>query len=303
MQPEPCPTEPGIPTDSRFRTGPGPVGNLRFTLLTDLKAAQRGLRTEHGFALWIEAEGRRILFDTGRSDLLIRNAKRLGIPLEQTDAVVLSHGHDDHAGGLQAVLDLAPQALLYLHPRACLPRYAQTGKADLHPVGMPQAYWDKILGNPARLRWTSSRVSLFPGAFITGPIPKEAAENVDTGQYWLDAEGRQPDVFLDDQALWFCTSRGPLAVLGCAHVGVLNTLREVQRHARRDQVFGFIGGLHLGNATPEQITATVNGLEGLGIQSLAPCHCTGEAAETALRQAFGPKMRELRVGDTWEPLH
>jgi len=288
--------------DSRLRVGPGPIRNLRFTLLTDLKAAQRGLRTEHGFALWIEAEGRRILFDTGRSGLLIKNAKRLGIPLEQTDAIVLSHGHDDHAGGLQAVMELAPQAMLYLHPRACLPRYAQVGESAPHSVGMPQVYWDKILAQPARLRWTSSRFSLFPGAFITGPIPREIAAEDETGQHWLDPEGQQPDAFLDDQALWFCTSRGPLAVLGCAHVGVLNTLREVRRQARRDQVFGFIGGLHLGNATPDRIAATAKGLEGLGVQSLAPCHCTGEATEAALRQVFGVSSRELRVGDTWEPL-
>lgn len=93
------------------------------TVLIEDHGADSALATEHGLALWIETGNQHVLFDTGQTDLLLTNALTLGIDLAQTDAMVLSHGHYDHTGGLAAVLEMAPQAKVFLHPEATEAKY------------------------------------------------------------------------------------------------------------------------------------------------------------------------------------
>lgn len=195
--PQPCPELPGQAW--RPQAGPSPVRRLKLTLLADLRAAQRGLKTEHGLALWIEAEGHRLLFDTGRDGVLFLNANRMGIPLESLEAIVLSHGHDDHAGGLVNLMALAPEAKVFLSPRAIQSRFLHAEAGSAVEVGLPEAVWQKVLAEPRRLQWTSSRSGLFPGAFVTGPILERQAEEGACQGFCLDPESRIPDGFLDEQ--------------------------------------------------------------------------------------------------------
>jgi 7,8-dihydropterin-6-yl-methyl-4-(beta-D-ribofuranosyl)aminobenzene 5'-phosphate synthase len=80
------------------------IQNLAIMILVDNQAGRTGLLSEHGLSLWIEADNRRILFDTGQSDMLVRNAEGLGIDLRTADTLVLSHGHYDHTGGVARFL-------------------------------------------------------------------------------------------------------------------------------------------------------------------------------------------------------
>ena len=94
------------------------IQNIRITTLVENTASGVSLLAEHGLSFWIEYANKRILFDTGQSNILVKNAKALGIDLAETDAIVLSHGHYDHTGGLAAVLNIAEKAKIYLHPGA-----------------------------------------------------------------------------------------------------------------------------------------------------------------------------------------
>ncbi|HOV68503.1 MAG TPA: MBL fold metallo-hydrolase, partial [Methanoregulaceae archaeon] len=86
---------------------------MRATVIVDNTALYDGpLRAEHGYAILIEADGKRVLFDTGSSDLVVRNSERLGIDLFDLDAIVLSHGHSDHTGGLYHLLRLYIEAAM-----------------------------------------------------------------------------------------------------------------------------------------------------------------------------------------------
>ena len=94
------------------------IKRLRVTVLADNCVAARDLLAEHGLSMLIEADGRRILFDTGQGKVLRANADALGISLSPLDAVVLSHGHDDHTGGLAGLLREVSPAAIFLHPAA-----------------------------------------------------------------------------------------------------------------------------------------------------------------------------------------
>jgi 7,8-dihydropterin-6-yl-methyl-4-(beta-D-ribofuranosyl)aminobenzene 5'-phosphate synthase len=91
---------------------------IRITVLAENSVNRAGLKAEHGWACLIEIGGRRVLFDTGQTELLLDKAKALGCPLEHLDAIVLSRGHYDHTGGLAAVTQLSPKAPVIAHPAA-----------------------------------------------------------------------------------------------------------------------------------------------------------------------------------------
>ena len=92
---------------------------------------------EHGLAYWVEWNGQRVLFDTGQGGVLAGNADRLGISLRDANAVVLSHGHYDHSGGLSEVLRNIRPTTIYLHPAALGLKYACNSKGRAHEAGVP----------------------------------------------------------------------------------------------------------------------------------------------------------------------
>ena len=99
--------------------------SVRITVLVENRSSRNDLKVEHGLSLWIEADGLRILFDTGQSGVFFTNAERLGVPVSSADTVVLSHGHYDHSGGLAFWPEATELKRLCLHPTAILPRYSR----------------------------------------------------------------------------------------------------------------------------------------------------------------------------------
>jgi 7,8-dihydropterin-6-yl-methyl-4-(beta-D-ribofuranosyl)aminobenzene 5'-phosphate synthase len=142
--------------------------NLRITMLVGEAAFSGDLLSEHGLSFWIEYGDKRILFDTGQSDILLRNAETLDINLAKADDIVLSHGHYDHTGGLSAVLDIAHKATVYLHPAAIEPKFSRKA-SGVQSIGMPESA-KRALHNCDVIR-TEEPVQIFKGITITGRIP------------------------------------------------------------------------------------------------------------------------------------
>lgn len=99
---------------------------LKVHILTDDRVRKRELLAEHGLSLWIEKDGKAILFDTGQSSVFSHNAKAMGISLEAADYIVISHGHYDHCGGLQYFPYKDNTPAIYAHPDAFLKKFAST---------------------------------------------------------------------------------------------------------------------------------------------------------------------------------
>lgn len=120
--------------------GYGFVSSVTITILMD-NTPGAGCRAAHGFAAWIAAEGKNLLYDTGPDPgLLADNAKALGLDLSAVDAVVISHGHADHTGGLPTVVEACrrQQLPIYMHPAALIPRWS-LNHAVPKEIGMPAA--------------------------------------------------------------------------------------------------------------------------------------------------------------------
>jgi 7,8-dihydropterin-6-yl-methyl-4-(beta-D-ribofuranosyl)aminobenzene 5'-phosphate synthase len=255
-----------------------------------------GLIAEHGLSFWLEYAGKHILFDTGQTDALTKNAERLDIDLSKTDGVVLSHGHYDHTGGLEAVLALAPNAAVYLHPAAPKVRYSCPPAKTPKDISMPPEACQKIAEQVSKgnVVYTAKPETICPGVTVTGTIPRITDYEDTGGPFYLDKDGTTFDPLEDDQALIITTAKGLVVILGCAHAGVINTLEYVTALNRRP-VYALLGGTHLRAASKERMQKTFDALENHTIQKIAPCHCTGDDAAAAFKTRFPNAFLDIQT--------
>lgn len=260
---------------------------IRITVLIDNLALHEYLSSEHGLSVWVEYQDKCILFDTGQSDLLLSNAKLLGVDLTRTDAIVISHGHYDHTGGLEAVLKVAPHAFLYAHPDALMRRFSRK-QHNVREIGMSVAVKEivKSAAGPDKIIWTEKPTEVFPGFFATGPIPRRFDFEEDGGSFFTDQSCHSQDAFPDDQAVFIESPRGLIIILGCAHAGVANTLYYVARLRRRKTIYAVLGGMHLAAADDIRIRQTIDFFRQYDVQRIGLAHCTGENAAKAFMEAF-----------------
>jgi 7,8-dihydropterin-6-yl-methyl-4-(beta-D-ribofuranosyl)aminobenzene 5'-phosphate synthase len=273
---------------------------VRITVLVENTAQGPGLLGEHGLAYWIEREGRHVLLDTGQGGVLATNAYRLGVPLRQADAIVLSHGHYDHTGGLADALRGQRPCPIYVHPAALEPKYARNKDGTWREIGMPLGALQAVQQRAAAVVKTQCATEVFDGLWCTGPVPRNNDFETTGGPFFLDRECHRPDPLLDDQALFFESARGVVVLLGCAHAGVVNTLRYVRQLAGGKAIYAVLGGMHLAGAPAERTLRTVEELRELQIDRLAPAHCTGMAATAAFWTAFPGRCFPCHVGAKFE---
>ena len=261
----------------------------QITVLIDNNAAMPDLLREHGLSMWIEYGDKRILWDTGQSDLLLANAQKLGVDVAAADSIAISHGHYDHTGGLPAVLAVAKKAELYMHPEAMQPRYSR--KQTVHPVGIPPAASQSLKAHP--LHWIKSWTQIHSGVFLTGPIPRSSTLEDTGGAFYLDADCTVPDRITDDQALVIESEKGLIVILGCAHSGVVNTLEYVSLKTGKKTIHTVIGGMHLIHADRQRLDFTVGAFRKYDVQNIIPLHCTGQTASNFLNNQLGDRVVSL----------
>ncbi|MBU0715525.1 MAG: MBL fold metallo-hydrolase [Verrucomicrobia bacterium] len=268
------------------------------TILIEDSVSRPTLKAEHGLAFWIDTGSHCILFDTGQSQLILANANELKLDLDAVDTVALSHGHYDHCGGLADVLaNAAGEVTVYAHPRALDPKYRRT-ETGTRAIGMSIHCRRALYEGRHNLKTVTIPTEITPGMFLTGEIPRSHPEEQSEPGYCLDAQCRQADPFLDDQALFIRTSGGTVVVLGCAHAGVINTLDYI-RHLTDDQPFhAILGGMHLHSASDERIAWTIKSLQQFSVKRFYPMHCTGAKAVAALWTAFPGRCFPCGVGTT-----
>ena len=268
------------------------------TVLSENTASSAELGCEHGLSLHLEANGRKILFDTGASGLFAENAKKLGIDLSQVDLAVLSHGHYDHGGGLGEFLRINTKAKVYARQSAFEPHYAHRPGGVIAEIGL-----DRSLLSSGRFEFCGSRTKIGHdlGLFAVSESAKPAPEgNADL--LVLGEGGYEKDDFGHEQSLIIREGGKTLLVAGCAHRGILNILAQCYENwaLMPDAV---IGGFHLRNQgrkldePPERVRAVGEALLDTKARFFT-CHCTGKGPYQILKAAMGEHISYLSAGDT-----
>ena len=272
-----------------------------WSLMDDVSAGE-GWEKEHGLSLYLETKRHRILFDTGKSGLFLKNAERAGIDISAVDTAVLSHGHYDHGGGLADFLERSRTAPVYIQEGALEPHYSRRAGGRIEEIGV-----DPALKKNPRLVTVRGALKIDEELTVFGRVPgEELLSEANRLLLERDGDGFCQDAFNHEQSLIVREKGGKrILVAGCAHRGIVNIIeRFIQMEgAAPDAV---IGGFHLmapasGSVVPrEQIEAVARRLLGFrgeaGDTVYYTCHCTGLFAYGILKERMGERISYLAAG-------
>ena len=251
---------------------------MKITALTENTAAC-GLPVEHGLSLFIEQDGRALLFDMGQTDLFAQNAARLGVDLAAVDIAVLSHGHYDHGGGLRRFLELNQKAPVYISRHAFEPHF--NGERY---IGL-----DVSLRDSDRLIFTDGVTKIADGITLYSCSDREKV--LDLGSFGLNMEqdgALVPDDFRHEHYLLLEENGKRVLISGCSHRGIINIMEWFKPDV-------LIGGFHF-NKLP------LDGALRSYAETLASydtdyytCHCTG-VEQFEYMKRFMPRLNYLSTG-------
>jgi len=259
---------------------------VNITVLVENRAGSIPVLGEWGVSFLLETDNHQILFDTGGDNALLHNVKALSVDLSKTDAIVISHGHVDHTGGIEKALANCNAVDFYIHPAAFQTRYWKRA-SQIQEMAFPISR-QEVQQKVRSLYETKQPTVVCDGMMVTGEIPRRT-EFEDTGlrgRVFLDRGLKTPDSILDDQALFFRVPEGVAIVLGCGHAGVVNTIGYVCELLGVSKVYAVIGGTHLVGASAHRIQKTIDAIQKYDIQKIMLMHCTGIEAYIKLANAF-----------------
>jgi 7,8-dihydropterin-6-yl-methyl-4-(beta-D-ribofuranosyl)aminobenzene 5'-phosphate synthase len=229
---------------------------IQLTIVYDNNAHHPLLRTEWGFACWIQYGDTIVLFDTGGDGtVLLDNMSALGLDPLEIDIVVLSHIHGDHTGGMESLLATGVRPEVYV------------------PLTFPTSYKNQ-LREQVTVHEVSEPQEIVPGIHSTGKM----------------------GLSIPEQGLLLRTCEGLVVITGCAHPGITQMVQRA-REVGQSEIYLVLGGFHLGGASSSEVEHMCAAFQDLGVQHVAPCHCTGEEAMRIFARQFGD--RYLSAGAGW----
>jgi len=255
---------------------------MTITILSDNHAGSF-TGAEHGLSYFIEHDGKKILFDTGQSDLFLINSGKLHINPADADHIVLSHGHFDHGNGLEHLNG----GHLICHPDCFRKRYRLNDHTD---IGLKLSR--SQIKKRFKLQTSGEPFSLTEKIIFLGEIPRVTDFESITTTFVL-ADG-SPDFISDDSALALVLPEGLFVVTGCGHSGIVNTVEYAIAVTGIDRVFGVTGGFHL-KYNDEVTQKTIQYFEQKEVRHVLPSHCTAFPALAAFYSVFGNP--QLKTGD------
>ena len=276
---------------------------LKITILCENTVGRLVGTGEHGFSAFIETDRGNYLFDTGNGHSIVSNSLVLGKDLRSIEKIILSHGHQDHTGGLPEVLKLKGKVDVHGHPHLFSDRIVVLKEKDRETkrfVGVlyKRAYLE-ILG--AHFLFNSDFAEIDQDMYLTGEVPRKTGFEKSDPRLFMEVDGRRtPDTFSDDQSLVLDTEKGLVLVLGCAHSGMINIIDHVMNRMKKEKFYAILGGTHLDFLTPEQLEQSILSLKKIQVEKIGVSHCTGMRASFRLHQEFGDRFFQGCVGSVLE---
>lgn len=278
--------------------------SLKISIFSDnyVSMKSRDCWAQHGLGLFLEAKFEdlqlNIIFDAGPSINIVKhNLDILNLNLNRVNAIIISHGHHDHTGGLiEVIRRIGKRIPVIAHPKTFSHRFA---KRDLRVVGVPfnQKEVEEVGGIIVSCR---NDFDLANRIFVIGEIDRiNDFEKVEG--YLIEEDGKLiDDDIIDDRAILIKFDDGHILITGCAHSGLINTIYYAINNYNVKRFKAIIGGFHLENASHERISKTLNELKRLDFQCIVPMHCTGIKMISALINSFSDRIKIVSVGESLE---
>ena len=249
--------------------------HYKITTLVENAVYGRSLQAEHGLSLLIENNRYKILFDTGQSDLFIRNATLSDIDIAEVDFLILSHGHSDHTGGLRHFLAVNKKAPIICKQEALYRKFKdkrENGVIDSNLLDL----------------------SLFPDLPVINP------EDTHFERFFTQTpEGVIPDIFNDELAIVLIAENTYSVLSACSHRGITNILRTIGNCFHGYTFKLLTGGFHIHNAQDGKFGIIADYLKNNLPEQIGICHCTGIDKYALFRQTFGDRVFYNYTGNTF----
>lgn len=273
---------------------------MRIINLVENELGETGCEAAHGLSFYVETENHKLLFDTSPSDVVLRNAQKLGVDLTAVDTVILSHGHYDHSGGILSFVEVNPRAKIYMQHNAGGDYYAYDGEdKGFRYIGIDK----KILSSP--------QVQLLEGdtklddELQLFTVDKRAFPLPSTNKRLRELRGIEykQDEFKHEQNLLLTADGKKILFCGCAHNGILNVMETLERKFGKELLPDLvIGGFHLMKRTEfsetdtAEVTEIANRLKSYKAH-FATCHCTGLPVFNQMKEIMGEQLSYVHSGD------
>lgn len=273
---------------------------MRIINLVENELGETGCEAAHGLSFYVETENHKLLFDTSPSDVVLRNAQKLGVDLTAVDTVILSHGHYDHSGGILSFVEVNPRAKIYMQHNAGGDYYAYDGEdKGFRYIGIDK----KILSSP--------QVQLLEGdtklddELQLFTVDKRAFPLPSTNKRLRELRGIEykQDEFKHEQNLLLTADGKKILFCGCAHNGILNVMETLERKFGKELLPDLvIGGFHLMKRTEfsetdtAEVTEIANRLKDYKAH-FATCHCTGFPVFNQMKEIMGEQLSYVHSGD------
>ena len=273
---------------------------MRIINLVENEMGETGCEAAHGLSFYVETANHKMLFDTSPSEVVLRNAQKLGVDLTAVDTVILSHGHYDHSGGILSFVQFNPKAKIYMQHNAGGEYYAFDGEdkgfryigIDKKILLLPQV---QLLKGDTKI---DDELQVFTVDNRVFPLPSTNKRLCElcSGQYIQDQ-------FRHEQNLLLTTGGKKILLCGCAHNGILNVMETLERKFGNAMLPDLvIGGFHLMKRTEfsetdtAEVTEIANRLRAYKAH-FATCHCTGLPVFTQMKEIMGEQLSYVRSGD------
>jgi 7,8-dihydropterin-6-yl-methyl-4-(beta-D-ribofuranosyl)aminobenzene 5'-phosphate synthase len=269
---------PDSPITKRYRVTPG-----------------KSIHAEHGLAYYVETvvngKANVCMFDYGLDPIgVMNNISLLGLDVGKAQAFTLSHGHFDHFMAAVEILKMNQSRIargtpFYVGDEAFYRRYSLPPGGG-EPMDIGQLKKEDIEALGIKVVEIKSPTQIIPGAYFTGNIERVTTyEQVPPSLLIKRGEKPEPDDFRGEQAFFFnLRGKGLVVLSGCAHAGIVNTVKQAQKVSGIEKIHAVLGGFHLINAKPEIIQRTVADIKSLKPEYVVPTHCTGFEAIVAFKQ-------------------
>ena len=268
------------------------IRELEMTVLTD-NTAEEPLAGEWGLSILIDADGRRILLDTGETGLFAQNAACLGIDPDSISTGVLSHAHHDHANGLETFFTVNRHAPFLVREGTCENCYS-IKEGELHYNGIRKGILEEYR---ERIRYVSGVHEIAEGIRL---VPHRRADYsaiaLRNDLYTISNGERRPDDFAHEQSLVIDTEQGLVVFNSCSHTGMTNILEDIRQLLGRSDILAYVGGLHLYKMTDEELDALCGEIRRTSVRHIFTGHCTGDHAFRFLKEKFGDRMEQFSTG-------